>query len=786
MSWWFKRHPELLTRECQKLNSNSNYKEYLRSRINLLVSVGEIIVRLNETYKYPIIIIYPESTPYKLPYVIPLTSLLNKDELNEVSSNTSQKAIKIINDKNKVKYLNFWHQNTDGTICLLEADNLEKYGEFFSVKEVINRTRDWLAGIKTGKLPMDSPEVEIYVHFRNKELSKEILVPPIFLQKKLYQGEFYCIHMTTTYSNIDNLKKDYYLGTVITGVNRNGIQIDSDVYSDLSSLLPKGFNSFIDLIAKRELLERKISEGKIIEGFWWNTNKNINLIQTINDFAEEIGEGDIENGFNRLQELIGDFIFKQRPVIIAIRFLNKKNELQWQTFILKRDQAIVIPNVGNHSQIEFKELITNNYKLCAIRNSEFSENKHHLRNTKRANRNILKEKTVNVIGCGALGSEFSDTIGKAGIGNIVLIDYERLDIENSIRHVLGINNMGIFKIDGLRQHIKNHNPFVNIELKLHDVTNGTINDYFIDAGVGVSTIGDDNVEGFLNEQALINKKVMFYCRALRGGKAARIFRVIPGEDACFYCLNLFSDERNENFIKINADDNLPTITNECNNPIRPSSAADLKLISSFLSQIVLDYFQDASQPNNHWIWSKESLNNDSNTNIPANQLIESNIPPHQNCPYCRQPTKLSVNVKEEILEFMKQEISINNEVETGGILLGEFNNNSVLVNYASGPGPKAIKEKSKFLKDKEYCQKFIDKKYMQHRDIASYIGEWHYHPSTSNKPSNRDLKSLSNIANGQGYLTENPIMIILSNEGKASCTVHPARNPYYYVDLKKK
>ena len=39
--WWFKRHPELLTREYQGLESDSNYKESVRTKNNLLISGGK-------------------------------------------------------------------------------------------------------------------------------------------------------------------------------------------------------------------------------------------------------------------------------------------------------------------------------------------------------------------------------------------------------------------------------------------------------------------------------------------------------------------------------------------------------------------------------------------------------------------------------------------------------------------------------------------------------------------------------------------------------------------------
>lgn len=788
MNWWFKKHPELLASECEKLQSNGNYKECGRSRNSILISVGEIIVRLSDTKRYPVAIIYPESTPYTLPSVIPLKELLSQAEINELSTKKSHEAIKLLNDKDKVDFLNFWHQNQDGTICLLEADNLEKYGEFFSIREVINRVRDWLAGIETGRLPPDSPEVELYAHFRNKNEKFEFLIPSNFLYEPLSQGEFYCVQFSHVYPEFNRLEKYIYYGSVLAGENTKGIRVNPIEFETHTHLLPPGFNSALDLILKTDLLESYIKSRDWIEGYWWDSSIEVKPIQAISEFAEQVGNGCAEKGYQRMHKLIGGLIFSQKndEYIIGVRFPNKRGEYQWQNFILKRGETSEHLIIGDRSLNAFKNQILNNYELQACRTSELSESKQHLRNKGRSDRNVLKNMAVNVIGCGALGSEFADTIGKAGIGKMSLVDYDRLNIENCVRHVLGSESISLFKADGLRQNILRHNPFIKVQCGINSVTNSPITDYFLEPGIGVSTIANDNTEGFLNEQALINNKVMFYGRALRGGKAARLFRVIPNKDACFFCLSLYKDEGDGVFTLIPEDDSLPTITNECNNPIRPSSAADIKLISSLLSQIVLNHLHNIEKNENHWIWSIEPINLQGREKIEPFSLTGAIIKPHPYCPYCQQPEKMNVEIGNKVLEFMRHETQKNPKVETGGVLLGVINGDVIAINHASEPGPKAEKESTRFLKDRVFCQQYIDRKYLEHGQSASYIGEWHFHPNGDNLPSNTDLSSLTNIANSEGYLTETPIMIILSYNGEPSCTIHPARKPYYFADLKIK
>ena len=83
---WFKKHPDYLESEVKELETNSNYQVGHTYRDNILVSCGEIIVRQAETQKFPVLIVYPESTPYSLPRVFLLDRLLSEEEIKRVSS----------------------------------------------------------------------------------------------------------------------------------------------------------------------------------------------------------------------------------------------------------------------------------------------------------------------------------------------------------------------------------------------------------------------------------------------------------------------------------------------------------------------------------------------------------------------------------------------------------------------------------------------------------------------------------------------------------------------------
>lgn len=779
MSWWFKRNPELLASECDKLGRNGNYKELFRQRGQILVSHGEIILRLRKTKKCPIAIIYPESTPYELPRVVLLKERLPEELVVDLSKKSSFNAIQAL--KPYVELYNFWHQNTDGSLCLLEQDNLETYGEFFNIHDVINRTRDWLAGQITGKLPPDSPEVELYAHFRNRNDNYEALIPESFQFPELVQGDFFCSLVSSVHPFHGGQIRQIYLGILLNGFNKSGIRIEPMQNSIGLQYMPDGIDTPIDIIEKRPLLADAIEKEFMLEGYWWHVDKTIPLIQDIFGIARVIGDEDENAGFKRIKKVIGDGINTLPDrITLGLRFLNNRREFQWQCFFLQKAEVKHHYIIGSQDLEDYKNLFRN-YTLIAFSTSVYSENRYHLRNKGLCDHSELKSKTVAVVGCGALGGEVADILAKAGVGTLELTDFGRLEINNSIRHVLGIDKNGMSKVHGLAQHLAYHNFFISIVPNIANVFNTEIEYYYKESDIGISTIANDNTEGYINEQAIISNKVMFYARALRGGKFGRIFRVIPGQDACFYCLSLYSDENSELFTNIPNDPELPTITNECNNPIRPASAAELKLISSITARILLDHLQKGESDSNHWIWTTEA-NQDY---LPEGQapysLYSSRIPPHRRCPYCNSPERLEVHIESKVLDLMRAEIEKAKDLETGGVLLGNIEKDILHIKHASGPGPDAKKTPTYFLKDKKYCQEFIDEVHIKNEQDSLYIGEWHYHPSKNNNPSKTDLMSLKDIATSSGYLTENPVMIIISNDAKYSVTVHPIKNAYYYA-----
>lgn len=106
-----------------------------------------------------------------------------------------------------------------------------------------------------------------------------------------------------------------------------------------------------------------------------------------------------------------------------------------------------------------------------------------------SNYNKIKSSTIAVIGLGGVGGYATEALIRAGIENIIIVDYDKVDITNLNRQIIALqNNIGMYKTEVEKERILNINPNCNItvinkkldENNLTELFNYNI-DYIVDA-----------------------------------------------------------------------------------------------------------------------------------------------------------------------------------------------------------------------------------------------------------------------------------------------------------------
>ena len=78
--------------------------------------------------------------------------------------------------------------------------------------------------------------------------------------------------------------------------------------------------------------------------------------------------------------------------------------------------------------------------------------------------------TVAVCGLGGLGSNIAIHLARAGIGKLILIDFDRVDITNLHRQQYKASQIGMYKTDALTDNFREINPYIEFEAQTERIT----------------------------------------------------------------------------------------------------------------------------------------------------------------------------------------------------------------------------------------------------------------------------------------------------------------------------
>ena len=75
----------------------------------------------------------------------------------------------------------------------------------------------------------------------------------------------------------------------------------------------------------------------------------------------------------------------------------------------------------------------------------------------------ISSATVAICGLGGLGSNIAIALARSGIGKLILIDHDRVDLTNLHRQQYKANQIGMYKTDALCENLREFAPYLVIE-----------------------------------------------------------------------------------------------------------------------------------------------------------------------------------------------------------------------------------------------------------------------------------------------------------------------------------
>ena len=91
--------------------------------------------------------------------------------------------------------------------------------------------------------------------------------------------------------------------------------------------------------------------------------------------------------------------------------------------------------------------------------------------------------TVAICGLGGLGSNIAVALARAGIGKLILIDFDRVDITNLHRQQYKANQIGLYKTDALAENLLEISPYTEVQSVTEKITKENVAEILKDAEI---------------------------------------------------------------------------------------------------------------------------------------------------------------------------------------------------------------------------------------------------------------------------------------------------------------
>lgn len=112
--------------------------------------------------------------------------------------------------------------------------------------------------------------------------------------------------------------------------------------------------------------------------------------------------------------------------------------------------------------------------------------------------------TVAVCGLGGLGSNISISLARAGVGKLILIDFDRVDITNLHRQQYKASQVTCFKTEALSENLLEIAPYIELESHTIRITENNVMELLGDADIVCEAFDDAEAKAMLVNTVLEN------------------------------------------------------------------------------------------------------------------------------------------------------------------------------------------------------------------------------------------------------------------------------------------
>lgn len=117
-------------------------------------------------------------------------------------------------------------------------------------------------------------------------------------------------------------------------------------------------------------------------------------------------------------------------------------------------------------------------------------------------KDILRNKTVGIAGCGGLGSNCAVGLARVGTGTLVIADFDRIELSNLNRQYYFFNQIGELKTEALKRNLLAINPEIMVISHNVVLTNENIPRIFKNCDIIIEAFDKAGMKAMLIETVL--------------------------------------------------------------------------------------------------------------------------------------------------------------------------------------------------------------------------------------------------------------------------------------------
>ena len=149
----------------------------------------------------------------------------------------------------------------------------------------------------------------------------------------------------------------------------------------------------------------------------------------------------------------------------------------------------------------------------------------------------LADAKVLIIGVGGLGSAVSIYLTAAGVGELVLVDFDNVDLSNLQRQIVhGQSDIGRPKVESARDRLRALNPDVKLKLINHQLDDSALQLETDDATVVVDASDNFDTRFAVNRACVLTRTPLVSGAAIRFEAQISVFNPLSPDSPCYRCL----------------------------------------------------------------------------------------------------------------------------------------------------------------------------------------------------------------------------------------------------------